>query len=619
MEKDDHQTQSSIHYRHNSVIDFSFISDKTSSNSLPLVHLNALFEKLADRKIMGITAKKLYKLILKADVNKHKLTYYRHKLGIPDNSEIFTPEESLHSKRVISRGPFMALFKDEPIKFVNALEAAARPLFKRKKRSECRKSTSESILLSVKTEPIRSNSRINESSKDEKSPKHRKIEDKTGMIIVADVDHDEISTVSVSPTGEESVYSNQSFKTHSNDNDHFNSAKKKKKRDSTHCRSNRKSARKSNRQKRRDSLRSVKSVGNESGDASVDKSLFSCKSHDTVTTHGTTTMESSHHRSNSIQNIESIDIHGLANGNPPPFNQNATFNNNPTLHYQMYNSPHFLYQYPINDYSGELMPSFVNHGTRNIPSELENQRMNLHYPMYHPHQMCFSHHRGSHSFQMSNTIEYEECFLFKGIARFLKKCFGIVDRHPCLFAEQPIPHFPNYQAPRKQVKSMVYDDTSVKDSNLMKDLEEKLRISQSNDKSVGKEDVQRVLSFKLKVDDEEVTNRPRIYSAPDQKFLASDMNRKVTGLSSRSTQHNIHNKKNEIVGSLHKITEKSDCKKSSHYDTSANMKQKENVLIGRVSSKASQSLSSNVNERNYHQNVVPTFSNAIKSSFHHYR
>lgn len=562
---------------------------------MPLVHLNSLFEKIADRKIMGITSKKLYKLILKADVNKHKLTYYRHKLGISDSTNLLSSEDSFHPERVISRGPFMALFKDEPIKFVNALEAAARPLFKRKKSTEnsSRKSSSESLLLSVKTEPPRLSSRVDQSLKEEKSPKHRKIEDKTGMIIVADVDHDEISTVSVSPTGEDSVCSNKSFNTHSNKNNHSRSTKKKK-RDLNHCRSVRKSANKSNRRKRRDSLRSVKNVGNQSGDTSVAKSLFSCESDDTKSTNTLTTMESSHHRSNSIQNIESIDIHGLANGNPLPFIQNSSFNRNPTFPYPMYNNSHFLYQYPMNDYPVGFVPAVVNHSSRFAMSELETQHMNIHYHTYHPHAMNYSHHRGSHSFQMSNTMKYEECYFFKGIARFLKKCFGSLGSHQYIFAEQPVPFFPKDQAPRKQVKSMVYDDTSSNGSNLVKDIEEKLYITQSNKQRIGKEDTQRVLSFKLKVDDEEVSNRPRLYSAPDQKFInqSSNVIKTASRLNFISTQRNMKYEKKEIGESVNKVSYKDSSMVSSHPSWIYN------------SNEAGQSVS-------YERNVKP--------SFHHYR
>jgi len=601
---------------------------------VPLVHLNALFEKIADRKIMGITTKKLYKLILKADVSKQKLMYYKYKLGMSDNPNMITCEDSFQPKRVISRGPFMALFKDEPIKFVNALEAAARPLFKRKKRMEVssKKSTSESLLLSVKTEPIRYNSRSDQSLKDEKSPKHRKIEDKTGMIIVADVDHDEISTVSVSPTGEDTVCSNRSFDAHLNKNERLYSNKKKK-RDSTQCRSTRKSATKSSRRKRRDSLRSVKSVGNKVEDSSVAKSLFSYDSHGTSLTKTSTSVEPSHHRSNSIQNIESIDMHELMSGNQLPFNQNTTFNNNPTLPYQLYPNHQFLYEFPRAEYCGGFMSYNTNHGARNLPSDMENQRMNWHYHEYHPHPMNFC-HRGSKSFQMANTIEYEECFIFKGIARFLKKCFGLEQRNQYTFAEQHIPHFETNQAPRKEVKPKIYDDTNNDDSKLLKEIEEKLSIAHSNRKRDNREDVQRVLSFKLKVDDEDITNRPRLYSAPDQKFLArsSDMKQNTVALSSISALRDIRNEMNgrketEKGDPINEDIEKSQRvrrhrgNKISYDGSIIDEKEKEIAPLLKGSSQPSRSYKtlSLSNEQNALQTFVPLYSNGTKPFFHHYR
>lgn len=482
--------------------------------SVNLVHLNALFEKIADRKVMGITAKKLYKLILKTDVNKHKLIYYRHKLEITvDTGCISSLDDCPSSKRVISRGPFMALFKDESIKFVNSLEVAARPMIKRKRKTvSTSKSSVHSKVISVKTEPLKLRDHEDASVRREKSPKHRKIEDKTGMIIVAEVDNDEISTVSVSPTGVESVKSCISFISESGGS---KSSTIKKRQSYSRTNSSCKSARKVRRRKRSDSLRSVRSVGDDSKDSSAAKTLFSVGSSDAETAESSET-SSSHFRSNSFNKIDSVNFHGLMNGIP--------FHNNPIDVFSSYQ--------PYESHRGSnptYQPSFMFHGeivSSTIP--YHNPHLQYHYmkSFQNPLYSSSVHYGGESSirYQVRNDIDYEDCFFFKGLAKFIRKIFG----------------FNSSQSGITNMKSFgpVEKNTLQKSGDFVDEMPHKRPISRVYDSDYECDnqntnetchrfytsDIQRVLSYKLKIDDDEQPNRPRVYSAPDQQFLKQNMN-----------------------------------------------------------------------------------------------
>jgi hypothetical protein len=100
------------------------------------------------------------------------------------------------------------------------LENAVRPLTERRKKRKKNKSTftsdntsqSSSVHQTIKSAPT--DNRQNCWSRNDarsKSPKRKKIEDRSGMIIVALVDYDEISLVSVSPTNEFQQFSSDNF------------------------------------------------------------------------------------------------------------------------------------------------------------------------------------------------------------------------------------------------------------------------------------------------------------------------------------------------------------------------------------------------------------------------
>mmetsp|Transcript_23965 Transcript_23965/g.35652 ORF Transcript_23965/g.35652 Transcript_23965/m.35652 type:complete len:894 (-) Transcript_23965:164-2845(-) len=490
------------HVKHNSLVDFSFIMEQSSTNSLTLTHLNALFEILADRSSMGISAKKLYRLILTTDLNKYKIELYRSKLGIQsvdeDGEETPVSNDSSNSsgsgsgspmgeskERIVSRGPFIAMFKHEKIAFVNSLETAARSISARKKKRKNKKrrggncnsnaSASSSCELStvkqsVKTAPVRGtnggssfdmvldkgrggtaaedgigkgngfsniDSRRDSEGPSKNSPKRKKIEDKTGMIIVAEIDHDEISAVSVSPTSEtSSLVSGETPKMLSLVGSPFlastldevrsrDSRSKKMTRRDRGSRSSRKHSRKDKRSKKRSSntLRSIKSVGggsksvnshddDEDDDtSSCSKSLFSQTidrgtssismrdgDKDDVTQDGMT-----HERSPSHE--EAIDIRLVMNDS---FNyeQNSQFLQNRHHHHSSHN-----HNFAQNDHrsTGKYQYMHQHHtqqagGYMTTPMHmnmhLQNPPYNNGSSLFHPsQQMMFSHphHPLSHS------------------------------------------------------------------------------------------------------------------------------------------------------------------------------------------------------------------------------
>lgn len=131
--------------RHNSCVAFSFIADATSSNARKLTRLNGLFHYLADRKTGGIRADKLHDLIIKAGLCQLKcqrLEAFLFPKLKADNVEVYSKEKLLFGctektkvdVRVISRGPFLAVFKDEPMNIINSLMQAV--VSSRKKRSK---------------------------------------------------------------------------------------------------------------------------------------------------------------------------------------------------------------------------------------------------------------------------------------------------------------------------------------------------------------------------------------------------------------------------------------------------------------------------------------------------
>ena len=100
-----------------------------------LTRLNGLFHYLADRKTGGIRADKLHDLIIKAGLCQLKcqrLEAFLFPKLKADNVEVYSKEKLLFGctektqvdVRVISRGPFLAVFKDEPMHIINSLMQA---------------------------------------------------------------------------------------------------------------------------------------------------------------------------------------------------------------------------------------------------------------------------------------------------------------------------------------------------------------------------------------------------------------------------------------------------------------------------------------------------------------
>ena len=411
------------------------------SNTVTHTHLNSLFGKIADLNEMGIRADKLFRLILKTDLNKQKIELYRRKLGIYQNENGAISSDSV--ARMISRGPFIAIFKHESIAFVNSLENAVRPLTERRKKRKNNKSTftsdntsqSSSVHQTIKSAPT--DNRQNCWSRNDarsKSPKRKKIEDRSGIIIVAQVNYDEISLVSVSPTNEFQQFSSDNFlqdKPLSLIDGNYKSKSKCKKLRKDRSHSSRKSAMKN--KKKRSSLRSIKSIGHrddvrdEECDSLSNESLFSSSS-PTVDTRTTASMElesvTNHKRSPS--NLDTVDIREVLEENstggregafsyfaPSPFaNQMTSMNmaNNP-YYYQgqllMYGLPHAhpYYQHP-------------HHGMYSHP-HAPMSHANWQYDPYY--QYAPSHNNGN----ARGNVEYEECFLLKGLTSFMKKVFRI--------------------------------------------------------------------------------------------------------------------------------------------------------------------------------------------------
>ena len=199
------------HALHNSLVEFSFADNLLSSNELTLTRLNALFDRIADRNAMAIRADKLFRLILKTDRNEVTTERFQDILSVEtnDNGKIIGRNGIL---RVVSRGPFLAIFKHESKSFVNSLENVVRSLStnkKKRKEKKCIKSKTtsddrgKSAKVSIKSAPVPVCNKLSSTKtldKPSSSLKRKKSEDKTGMIITTDKDYcDEMSAVSVSP------------------------------------------------------------------------------------------------------------------------------------------------------------------------------------------------------------------------------------------------------------------------------------------------------------------------------------------------------------------------------------------------------------------------------------
>ncbi len=203
---------------------------------------------------MAIRADKLYKLILKtdrADITKER---YRRILAVEvsNNGKIIGTKGVL---RIISRGPFLAMFKHESYSFVHSLENAARSIVNHNLNNTTRKgkkSKAKTLSSSSPSREIKSEDKVDNESDNSLANKDdglsssrltiqsapcvsrkferqkrratviekpsslkRKKSDKTGMIITTDTGccDEEMSTVSVSPLNtEDSVKVEQKHK-----------------------------------------------------------------------------------------------------------------------------------------------------------------------------------------------------------------------------------------------------------------------------------------------------------------------------------------------------------------------------------------------------------------------
>lgn len=122
---------------HNSCVDFSFSTETANTNTRKLTRLNGLFHYLADRRTGGLRADKLHDLIISAgcsDFTTLKLESFLFPKLKVDGVEILRKQKRLFGKtektevdvRVISRGPFLSIFKDETMQSVtNLVQSAA--------------------------------------------------------------------------------------------------------------------------------------------------------------------------------------------------------------------------------------------------------------------------------------------------------------------------------------------------------------------------------------------------------------------------------------------------------------------------------------------------------------
>ena len=569
---------------------------------------------------MVIRADKLFRLILKTDLNKHKIEWYRRKLGINQQVDITTNTIKSDAKaRMVSRGPFVAIFKHESIAFVNSLENAARSIHNRNKKKRKKSSIGcafgelSTLRLSVKTEPLRHGTLeagktiIGEDDDivESHSPKRKKIEDITGLIIVAAIDHDEMSAVSVSPTSDSSVVPTTASKAPLNriDGNYTFSHRKKKQSRKDRSRSSRKSARKE-KKRHGGSLRSINSIGKSSRGDSEDldscdspcsssssssrRSLFSGSSSGlTVQTSSSTETETQHQHERSNSNYDAtVDIREVMQENnnhngtalsfyPGPGFANATANENANVNVNVnantmdMRAPYFN---PAASSHGMVMSAHQGHPFNNMAAP--SAHMIYSYPppahlnamhwqqqqqqQQQQHQQAYQY--PSHYHTSADNIEYEECFLIKGVTSFIRMIFGL-DKKQELFEASPArnliprysPHEPHHfqpnphpipsnhhfyqqqyeeasQQPRPRTRSRVFDsnnehlahltlDHDVSDSSDVSSMYSEV-MQKNHAEQVQMDDdsgIERVLSFKLNKEGAEKPecNRRRNSSCPE--------------------------------------------------------------------------------------------------------
>jgi hypothetical protein len=447
--------------------------------------LNSLFGKVADRNEMGIRADKLFQLILKMDTTKFKVEWYRQKLGIAlDHTDDDDGDGGYHDggarkdgsrPRIISRGPFIAIFKHESITFVNALENVSRPLINRRRKRMSKGRTSSSVSSSsgihtnrytVKSAPVKNGS-SNEiacekmstetnssnhgaddaSSASSKLSKRLKCEDRTGMIIFTKIEDDAISTVSTSPTSTDgsttatlpSPTSETSTKPFSLGNHGNMSTPSRRSVAARRSRSSRKSSRKSRKEKRRESLRPVKSIGErivghqgDQDDAfTAVSSLFSDKTPGNHKESLKTSPDKGHDRWPS--NTDTVDIREVLHEYSFPEDGNNCNYCVPTY----FQSSDMIHQC-------QLVHSLGQHGhitatsqsrfpcnnnsyfiSQNAPRTMPTIQQTNTFPYVcwegAPHPICTQYPCNT---QIDHS-EHDECLLLKGIASFIKKLFGL--------------------------------------------------------------------------------------------------------------------------------------------------------------------------------------------------
>ena len=161
---------------------------------------------------MAIRADRLFRLILKTDRNEITKERYKRILGVEvaDDGRINSTKKGI--LRIISRGPFLAMFKHESQSFVHSLEQAARLIVHRKKKRIYKKAiinsdgeSKISVNKTVKSAPGAPSGLASSKVLKRPSGLKRKKSDKTGMIIMTEENYsdDDISAVSVSPVNME--------------------------------------------------------------------------------------------------------------------------------------------------------------------------------------------------------------------------------------------------------------------------------------------------------------------------------------------------------------------------------------------------------------------------------
>lgn len=465
-------------FKHNSLVDFSFMDEKQSANALTLTKLNSLFGKVADRNEMGIRADKLFRLIHKMDITKLKIEWYRLKLGIIADDDDDDGDGSCSGSsalkhcsgsRIISRGPFIATFQHESITFVNLLENAARPLINRRRKRMSKKGTSVSSGIhtnrcTVKSAPAKSNNNneyrkvgdegytydADANSVSSKLSKRLKRGDKTGMIIVTKVEDDAISTVSTSPTSDGSTAvlpspnsaTSVTAKPFSVGNNGNMSSPSKSKVAARSSHSSRKSSRKTRRDRKRESLRPVKSIGESSRgyegdqDELTSAASFSEKAKHIQTQNIPTSEdreEKGHDRSPS--NTDAVDIREVLHEYKFP-EDGGHGNYFVPKHFhpsEMINQGYFFHPIEKHDHITATSQSRFPSQCQFYGVPQNDQRMMY---TYHPDTFPNVSWDGvtnpinaqyPYMTQNDNT-EHEECLLLKNIASFIKKLFCVEER-----------------------------------------------------------------------------------------------------------------------------------------------------------------------------------------------